>query len=637
MIQLADISLNFGPQILFNHISLSIAPSKHLGLVGQNGSGKSTLLKMIAGLQEPSEGRVVIPRGWNVAYLPQEIAYNRSRKPLLKEVLTVFEHIFTIEKRMHHIEHQLSLKSDAELLYEYDHLQERFHRLNGYQAEAKAKEVLSGLGFREKDFERPVAEFSGGWQMRIALAKLLLDEPDCLLLDEPTNHLDLETLVWLESVLSRFRGMLIMVSHDRYFLDKLVRGVIEVENGRLTLYPGNYTDYEVRKEERLEHELAMMRNQERKIAHVQQFIERFCYKARKARQVQSRIKQLSRITVHEPEILKRHIRFRFTHAERSGDPVTAAKGLAFSYPGTPVFSNTDFEIRRGEKAALVGPNGAGKSTLMKLIIGELKPSGGTLKTGYNLKIAYFAQQHLEQLDLKKTVLDEIWSASPELPRNEIRALLGRFLFSGEDVEKPVSVLSGGEKSRLILMKLLLSKANFLILDEPTNHLDMLSKEILAEALDEFEGSVLIVSHDRFFLDMLVGKVIYFRNGAAREFLGNYSEYEERILSEALNDSPQRSAENLNERKAQKRREAEERQARYRALKDIREEAEKLDKKIRELEKRRQELDALFVSPEFKDLSVREMHERGREHEKICHELKRFEDNWLELQEKIESI
>ncbi|MFA7195721.1 MAG: ABC-F family ATP-binding cassette domain-containing protein, partial [Candidatus Neomarinimicrobiota bacterium] len=517
MIQLADISLNFGPQILFDHIALSIDPSKHLGLVGQNGSGKSTLLKLIAGMQEASAGSVVVPRNWNVAYLPQEITYNRSQKPLLNEVLSVFDHVFGIEKQMRVIEHQLSERSDAELLQEYDHLQERFHRLNGYQAEAKTKEILSGLGFREKDLSRAVSEFSGGWQMRIALAKLLLDEPDCLLLDEPTNHMDLETLVWLENLLSRFRGALIIVSHDRYFLDKLVQGIIEVENAKVTLYPGNYTDYEVRKEERLEHEFAVMRNQERKIAHMQQFIERFRYKASKARQVQSRIKQLSRITVHEPEIMKRHIRFRFTRAERSGDPVAAATNLAFSYPGTPVFSNTNFEIRRGEKVALVGPNGVGKSTLMKLITGELTADEGTLKSAYNLKIAYFAQQHLEQLDLSKSVLEEIWGAAPELPRNEIRGLLGRFLFSGEDVDKPVLVLSGGEKSRLVLMKLLLSKANFLILDEPTNHLDMQSKEILAEALDEFEGSVLIVSHDRFFLDMLVTKVIYFKDGVAREY------------------------------------------------------------------------------------------------------------------------
>jgi ATP-binding cassette, subfamily F, member 3 len=637
MIQLADISLNFGPQILFDHVSLSIPPQRHMGLVGQNGSGKSTLLKMIAGMQEPSEGHIVIPSHWTVAYLPQEITYNRTQKPLLEEVLTVFEHIFDIENRMRLIEHELSEHANPSLLEEYDHLQERFHRLNGYQAEAKAKEVLTGLGFRENDFSRAVAEFSGGWQMRIALAKILLDEPDCLLLDEPTNHMDLETMVWLENLLSRYSGTLVIVSHDRYFLDKLVGAIIEVENGKATLYQGNYTEYEIRKEERLEHELAVLRNQERKIAHMEQFIERFRYKASKARQVQSRIKQLSKISLHEPDIMKRRIHFSFAKCERCGDPVIAASGLGFSYPGTPVFKNTNFEIRRGEKVALLGPNGAGKSTLMKLINGQLEPEEGELKTGYNMQTAYFAQQHLEQLDLSKTVQEEVWSAAAQLPRNEIRGLLGRFLFSGEDVDKPVSVLSGGEKSRLVLMKLLLSKANFLILDEPTNHLDMQSKEILAEALDEFEGSVLIVSHDRFFLDMLVTKVVYFRNGTAKEYLGNYSEYEEKILLQEPAQENVKSSPALNERKAQKRREAEERQQRYKALKGVRKEIDKLEKVMDALEIRMQELDKLFISPDFKALSVREMHERAREHEKIREQLKETEERWLLLQEKIESV
>lgn len=632
MIQLADISLNFGPQILLDHVSLSIAPEKHLGLVGQNGSGKSTLLKLIAGEVEATEGNVVVPKHRTVAYLPQEITYNRTRKPLLKEVLTVFEHVFDIEKRMRDIEHKLADNSNPDLLEEYDYLQERFHRLNGYQTEAKAKEVLTGLGFREKDFTRPIKEFSGGWQMRIALAKILLDEPDCLLLDEPTNHMDLETLVWLENLLSRYKGTLVIVSHDRYFLDKLVTGIIEVENAKVTLYPGNYTDYEVRKEERLEHEFAVMRNQERKIAHMEQFIERFRYKASKAKQVQSRIKKLSKITVHEPEQMKRHIHFHFAKPERSGDPVVAASDLAFSYPETPVFKHANFEIRRGEKCALVGPNGIGKSTLMKLINGELQSDSGTLKTGYNLHTAYFAQQHLEQLDLSKNVMEEVWSAAPTLPRNEIRGLLGRFLFSGDDVEKPVSVLSGGEKSRLVLMKLLLSSANFLILDEPTNHLDMQSKEILAEALDEFEGSVLIVSHDRFFLDMLVTKIIYFAKGCTKEFLGNYSEYEEKFLNSDEENS--KTAENLNDRKAQKRREAEMRQQRYQALKSVREELLKVEAEIAAMEKRKNELDTLFVSPDFKTLSLREMHELAREHEKVCSELARHEERWLQLQEKL---
>ncbi|MBW6458863.1 MAG: ATP-binding cassette domain-containing protein, partial [FCB group bacterium] len=338
MIQLADISLHFGPQTLFEHCALAIPPGKHYGLVGQNGSGKSTLLKMIAGLSEPTSGQVVVPRGMNVAYLPQEIAGSRSNTPLLEDVLTVFDHIFDIEKEMRQLEVKISQSPAPDILEEYAMLQERFHRLNGYQAEARAREILSGLGFKEEDFSRPVSSFSGGWQMRIALAKILLDEPDCLLLDEPTNHLDMETLVWLENLLAQFRGTLILVSHDRYFLDKLVDGIIEVENARITIYKGNYTDYEVQKETRIEHELAVMKNQERKIAHMEQFIERFRYKASKARQVQSRIKQLSKITVQKTDTSGRSIRFAFPHPERSGDPVAAGDRLSFRYDKEPVFS-----------------------------------------------------------------------------------------------------------------------------------------------------------------------------------------------------------------------------------------------------------------------------------------------------------
>ncbi len=635
MIQLVDISVNFGAQTVFDHCSLAIPPGKHFGLVGQNGSGKSTLLKMIAGLAEPTEGQIVVPKSMKVAYLPQEITYNGADTLLLEEVLTVFEHIFKLEQEMRSLEIRISEESSRELLVAYDQLQERFHQLNGYAVEARAKEILTGLGFKDSDFDRPVSEFSGGWHMRIALAKILLKEPDCLMLDEPTNHLDMETLVWLENLLSAYRGTLIIVSHDRYFLDKLINAVIEVENGRVTSYAGNFTDYEIQKEQRFEHDLAVMKNQQRKIAHMEQFVDRFRYKASKAKQVQSRVKKLSKIKVNEIETNTSKIKFTFNKPERSGDPVVAAHNLGFAYDVDPVFTESNFEIRRGEKAALVGPNGVGKSTIMKLITGELKAQEGKLALGYNLQIGYFAQHHLEQLDSKNTVLDEIWGAAPFLPRNEVRSMLGLFLFSGDDVEKPVAVLSGGEKSRMVLIKLLLSKANFLILDEPTNHLDMQSKEILASALDDFEGSVLIVSHDRFFLDMLVTKVVHFKNKHAKEFLGNYSEYEDKFL--LIDDKPSKVEEKPLEldRKAQKRLEAEERQKRYAAQKGLREELAKLDKQIDRLSSRKKELDAMFISSDFKNLSIDEMRSLSREHEKVSFELEESELRWLELQENLE--
>ena len=634
MIQLVDISVNFGTQTVFDRCSLSIPPGKHFGLVGQNGSGKSTLLKMIAGMSEPNEGQVVVPKSMKVAYLPQEITYKASDTLLLAEVLTVFEHIFKLEQEMREIEADISEHATSELLQAYDQLQERFHRENGYAAEARAKEILTGLGFKESDFTRSISEFSGGWHMRIALAKILLQEPDCLMLDEPTNHLDMETLVWLENLLSAYRGTLIMVSHDRYFLDKLINGVIEVENGRIATYSGNFTEYEIQKEQRIEHELAVIKNQQRKIAHMEQFIERFRYKASKAKQVQSRVKQLSRIKVTDIDTHTAKIKFSFNKPERSGDPVVAAHNVSFTYDVEPVFTGTNFEIRRGEKAALVGPNGVGKSTLMKLITGELQTQKGKLSLGYNLQIGYFAQHHLEQLDGNNTVLDEIWNAAPFLPKNEVRSMLGRFLFSGDDVDKPVSVLSGGEKSRMVLIKLLLSKANFLILDEPTNHLDMQSKEILASALDDFDGSVLIVSHDRFFLDMLVTKVVHFKHKQVREFLGNYSEYEDKFLK--VEDVPEKEVKSDElDRKARKRKEAEERQKRYAAQKGLRDELAILDKTIEKLNARKKELDDMFVSPDFKDKSLEEMGSLSREHEKVSGELEEKELRWLELQEMLD--
>ncbi|MFA6618820.1 MAG: ABC-F family ATP-binding cassette domain-containing protein [Candidatus Neomarinimicrobiota bacterium] len=636
MIQLIDISVNFGSQIVFDRCSLSLPPGKHFGLVGQNGSGKSTLLKIIANLSEPNEGQLVIPKNTKVAYLQQEIEYQNTETELLEEVLSVFEHIFQLEKEMRSLEERISEDDSIELLQAYDQLQERFHLLNAYAIESKAKETLTGLGFREKDFSRPLSEFSGGWQMRIALAKILLQEPDCLMLDEPTNHLDMETLVWLENLLANYKGTLIIVSHDRYFLDKIINAVIEVDNGKIIQYPGNFTDYEIQKEQRIELELATMKNQQRKIAHIEQFVERFRYKASKAKQVQSRVKQLSRIKIQEvTSASSATMKLMFNTAERSGDPVVAAHQLGFSYDKEAVFTNSNFEIRRGEKAALVGPNGVGKSTLMKLIIGNLEATEGKLLLGYNSKIAYFAQHHLELLNPRNTVLEEIWNSAAQLPRSEVRSLLGRFLFSGDDADKPVSVLSGGEKSRLVLIKLLLSNANFLILDEPTNHLDMQSKEILASALDDFSGSVLIVSHDRFFLDMLVTKVIHFKEKHATEFLGNYSDYEEKFLliDENTEENSLKDDAPL-DRKMQKRLEAEERQKRYVAQKDIREEISKLDKIIEAQSTRKKELDTLFISPDFKDLTIEEMNKLAIEHEKLSSSIEKAEYRWLELQEEL---
>lgn len=634
MVQLSDISLNFGQQIILEHANLSLRPGQKLGLVGSNGTGKTTLFRLISGQLEASEGRIIIPKDLKVGYLPQEIRYQTSNKPLLENVLEIFDYVYQVEDRMRQLEHRISEDHSPALLHEYDELQLKFDRLNGYSIEARCKEILCGLGFKPSDFTKKVCEFSGGWQMRISLAKILLEDPGCLLLDEPTNHLDIDTLVWLENFLKKFSGMLILVSHDRYFLDSLVTHIAEVDHKQIQQYTGNYTQYELQKEQRLELLIAAAKNQQQKVAHLEQFIDRFRYKSTKAKQVQSRIKQLEKIQdVDVPESSRAHMNFSFQTPQRSGDPVYLVDNLSFSYsPDTKLIEQSNLEIRRGDKLALVGPNGIGKSTLLKLINGSLEPVSGHHKVGHHVKLGYFEQHHLDQLNAKNIVLDEVWESAESMTRPEIRGLLGRFLFSGEDVEKPVSVLSGGEKSRIVLMKLLLSHANFLILDEPTNHLDMQSKEVLASALKNFEGTVLIVSHDRYFLDMLVNKVISFKDHQLCEFLGNYSDYEKQ--NRELTDNAIHEQENTsrNSRKEQKRQEAKARQKKYQEQKDLKKEYDALEKEIDVLSKRQGEILDIYASPEFLAYSILEMKAVSSEENDVKDSLSQKEERWLELHE-----
>lgn len=638
MVHLSQIKLQFGHQKVFDGASWSIYPGQRVGLVGPNGSGKSTILRMFNGEITPDAGQVVIPQDVTTGYLPQHMDDFNSDQTLLEEVMEVFAHLIDAEKEMRKLEHRISEKHTPEDMKRYDRLQEMFIREEGYTMEVRAKEVMSGLGFGEKDLSRSVRIFSGGWRMRIALAKLLLMHPTLLLLDEPTNHLDMETLIWLEKFIADYRGTLVIVSHDRYFLDRITSHIAEIYDGKVRVYPGNYSAYEEARALRLLQQEAEQKSQERRIDQIERFIERFRYKASKAKQVQSRIKYLDKIQRTEVEKLGKFIGFQFPKPPRSGDPVIAFEHVHFDYGSGPVFTDATFQIRRGEKVALLGPNGAGKSTLMKIISRELEPGKGKTRWGHNLEMAYFAQHQLDQLNPDMNILEEVWSQSPGITQSGIRGMLGQFLFSGDDVFKPVSVLSGGEKSRVVLLKMMLKNANFLIMDEPTNHLDMQSKEVLAEALDEFPGSVLIVSHDRFFLDMLVTKVLWFDYGRVREYPGNYSEFQQWFEEKQL---PVLQSMITNEQKSEKidsktrrRLEAQARQKKSREMNKIKDQLKKTESRLEELTHEKNLLENKMSSPDFSKLTPDEMTAITKRYQKVAKAMEEQEYEWLVLTETL---
>ena len=641
MVHLSQIKLQFGHQKVFDGASWSIYSGQRVGLVGPNGSGKSTILRMFNGEITPDDGQVIISQDVTTGYLPQHMDDFNTDQTLLEETMGVFNHLIQAEKEMRELEHRISEKHTPEDMKRYDRLQEMFIREEGYTMEARAKEVMSGLGFREEDLSRSVRVFSGGWRMRIALAKLLLMHPTLLLLDEPTNHLDMETLIWLEKFIADYSGTLVIVSHDRYFLDRIANHIAEIYDGKVRVYPGNYSAYEEARALRLLQQEAEQKSQERRIDQIERFIERFRYKASKAKQVQSRIKYLDKIQRTEVDKLGKSIGFQFPKPPRSGDPVIAFEHVHFDYGSGPVFKDATFQIRRGEKVALLGPNGVGKSTLMKIICRELEPGGGKARWGYNLEIAYFAQHQLDQLNPEINVLDEVWSQSPGITQSGIRSMLGQFLFSGDDVFKSVSVLSGGEKSRVVLLKMMLKNANFLILDEPTNHLDMQSKEILAEALDDYSGSVLIVSHDRFFLDMLVTKVLWFDKGHVKDYPGNYSEFqqwfEEKNSTVLLKRNSTEPRPDKMDSKTRRRLEAQERQKHSREKKKIRDKLDKTEQKIEVLQKEKSDIEHHMNGTVFSTLTPDEMAVITRRYQSVFKALDELEYEWLILTDKIESV
>ena len=545
MISIEGLSVAFGGNTLFDNITYVINKKDRIALVGKNGAGKSTMLKIIAGLQAPTSGNVNMPKDLTVGYLPQQMNLSDTRT-VMEEAEQAFSHIFELQSRIERMNTELSERTDYESEY-YQELIERVSNANeqlaligasNYQAEIE--KTLIGLGFTREDFGRDTSEFSGAWRMRIELAKLLLQRPDVLLLDEPTNHLDIESIQWLESFLSTRANAVVLVSHDRACIDNVTTRTIEISLGRIYDYQVNYSRYVVLRQERLEQQMRAYENQQKQIQDTEAFIERFRYKATKSVQVQSRIKQLAKLErVEVDEVDTSRLNLKFPPAPRSGDYPIIAEGVGKNYGSHVVFSNATFTIKRGEKVAFVGKNGEGKSTLVKCIMGEI-PYTGTLKIGHNVKIGYFAQNQASLLDESITVFDTIDRVAVGDIRTKIRDILGAFMFGGEASDKKVKVLSGGEKTRLAMIRLLLEPVNLLILDEPTNHLDMRTKDVLKQAIRDFNGTVILVSHDREFLDGLVSKVYEFGGGQVREHLGGIYDFLESRKLDSLRELEQRA-------------------------------------------------------------------------------------------------
>ena len=640
MISVNKLSINFSGDFLFKDISFVAGDLDRIGLVGRNGAGKSTLLKIIHKMIEPESGNMIITTGYKTGYLPQEMASNFS-KSVWDETMTAFTEQKEIEKNIHKITKQLTEREDYEseeyskLAQQLADFTDRFHILGGHTMEGDAEKVLLGLGFNATDFHRMLQEFSSGWQMRVALAKILLQHPEIILLDEPTNHLDIESIQWLEDYLANYNGCLILVSHDRTFLDRVTNRTIEITFGSIQDYKCSYSEYVEQRLERQEIQQSAFENQQKEIAQIEKFIERFRYKSSKAKQVQSRVKLLGKMDKVEVEdIDKSSISFKFPPVPHSGWVTVEAKNLSLGYGNLNVLKQIDMHLERGERVAFVGKNGEGKSTFVKAIVGELTPQNGSIQLGHQVVIGYYAQNQALLLNPNKTVFETIDDVAIGDIRPKIRTILGRFLFSTEDTEKKVSVLSGGEKSRLALAKLLLSPFNLLILDEPTNHLDMQSKDILKNALLQYEGSMIIVSHDRDFLEGLTEKIFEFKDHKIKTFIGDVYEFLEKKKLDSLNELQKKNKENNSDPKTNI-----SNKENYEKKKELEAILRKNQNRLKKLETEISQLqNELFVIEEKMALPEKYAQEISngtlyREYESIKVEIEEKELQWLELQEQ----
>jgi len=648
MISLRNISKQYGGQSLFQNISLHIGDGDRIVLIGPNGAGKSTLMKIIVGQVESDSGKITQSRFNTAGYLPQDGVYHRGQT-LYEEVASTFEDLNFLHERIKKISHEIRMRTEAgdtespqldELVEELGKVQHSIEHQKGYNIETRIKLILSGLGFTEHDLNRMAEEFSGGWQMRIELAKLLLLEPSILLLDEPTNHLDIESLEWLENYLQSYSGSVVLVSHDSRFLDNLVEKIVEISMGKVSLYTGNYSSYLKQKDLRYQQLEAAYENQQKLIEKTTRFIERFRYKNTKAKQVQSRIKMLEKMERIEVEPVGNTISFDFPETPRPGKIVMELDKLTKSYGNNVVFKETSLQIERGDKIALLGVNGSGKSTLARIIAGIESFQSGERKPGYNVSVSYYAQNMAETLNPDKTVFQTVDEMATSRSPRELRTLLGCFLFSGDDVFKAVSVLSGGEKSRLALAKMLLTPANLLIFDEPTNHLDAQSKAILQQSLENFTGNYIIVSHDRDFLTPLVNKVIFIKNGKLDLYIGTVDDYMSRFQrdegGEFQSEDPSKRKTPINHEKKRKRQQAEKRQELYQKLKPLKDARNRIEGEIVLAEERKAEIEAAFADEKtYEDeMTIKSLH---IEHDGITCQLELLYDEWTEVEGKIEKF
>lgn len=647
MLSVSNLSIHFGGYYLFDNVSFLINKSDRIGLVGKNGAGKSTMLKILAGVQVPEEGTIAHPNDYTVGYLPQD-GITTTGKTVYNEAATAFSELLALEATIHKLTGEIAQRTDyhsAEYTARLNKLaeaNEHFSRYGGFTMQADIERTLKGLGFAGEDMQRLTDEFSGGWQMRIELAKILLRRPDCVLLDEPTNHLDIESIQWLEEFLRNYEGAVVLVSHDRVFLDAVTNRTIEISNGKTYDYATSYSNYVQQRAERREMQMSAFKNQQKQIEQTERFIERFRYKATKSIQVQSRIKQLDkldRVEIDDEDTSSIH--FHFPEAPRSGRVVVDVQNLSKTYGDNTVLRHVSLVLERGERVAFVGKNGEGKSTLAKILIGK-EPYDGGCETGHNVKIGYYAQHQAELLNGDMTVFEVIDSVASGDMRLQVRSLLGAFLFSGDSVNKKVKVLSGGEKSRLALAKLLLEPVNLLVLDEPTNHLDMRSKDMLKQALLEYEGTLVVVSHDRDFLQGLTQKVVEFSGGGLKEFTGDIYDFlrikkmeslqqleASRPSPTSVNDEPvsEKKASQL-DREERKRRQAEERKI-QRKVDECEKDIATIEEKIAVLEKAMGEANFYADVERSRDTIV--------QYEQQQKALEQKMDVWAGLQEQLEEV
>lgn len=640
MISINSVTVSYGGFTLLSDINFNISEQDKIGLVGKNGAGKSTMLKLICGLQNPTTGKIAVPGSVKIGYLPQIMEHHKG-KSVIDETMTAFQEMFDLEAELERVTAELGERTDYEsesyskLIIHLNELNDRLAILRNDAPEVQAEKTLLGLGFKYEELGRPTETFSQGWNMRIELAKILLGKPDVMLLDEPTNHLDIESIEWLEDYLKNCRCSIVLISHDRKFLDNVTNRTIEIMLGKIHDYKVPYSKYLELRKERLAQQRAAYENQQRMIEKTEDFIERFRYKPTKSNQVQSRVKQLEKLERIEVDMEdKSALSVKFPPAPRSGDIVYKAENLTLGYDSKIVFSGAEIEIRRGEKVALVGRNGEGKTTLMRAITGSLRPMEGTSRVGYNVSIGYYEQNQEDVLDKQDTVFGTLDRIAVGDIRLKLRDILAAFLFKGEDIDKKVAVLSGGERARLAMAKLMLRPYNLLCLDEPTNHMDILSKDILKQALKAYDGTLVVVSHDRDFLDGLVDKVYEFRDGQVKEFLGGVSDFLEKRRLDSLNelerkqqDAPLPTAKEESAGAGQ-----------YRQNKFISKEEKKLrnrisylEKKIDEVQARMKEIETVLANPspsdDYMELT-REFLERKRD-------LDAMTDEWAELSESLE--